>query len=206
VQCALLIVLAPASPVGELALPSVELGLRHLMIWGAVLRANDGGRQDGSNDDAEHTRCNGLHIFLLPRDADAAAAGVPSSTYCGSVLFAGLSEIHLNTEFQQTAGQNLGWRAPLRTVGGVDREDRTCVEDVIDVELRLNALSGDSERPREPEIDLLYPVLVYRARRDQGNLDSAVRSGRQVANERRHDLRVGKRRGRGVHDAGQLLL
>src|SRR5439155_17579060 len=70
----------------------------------------------------------------------------------------------------------------------------------------LNALSGDSERPREPEIDLLYPVLVYRARRDQGNLDSAVRSGRQVANERRHDLGVGKRRGRGVHDAGQVLV
>ncbi len=73
-------------------------------------------------------------------------------------------ERHLKPELQQTARQNLGWCAPRRAIGVVDREDRAGIEGVVDVELRFNTRAADPEHAREPEIDLLDPVLVERTR------------------------------------------
>src|SRR6185436_15793275 len=94
-------------------------------------------------------------------------------------------ERRLDAELHQAAAEDLRWAEEGGAVVGVDRQHRTRVERIVDVELRFDTGGAYAERPRETEVDLTNPVFVGGGRRDERHLHRGVGTSRQGPAERR---------------------
>src|SRR3954468_14095377 len=117
-----------------------------------------------------------------------------------------LSETHLRAELQRASGQDLRRRSPRRAEAVVDREERTGVERVVDVELGLDALVAEPERAGEAEVELLDAILVERLRREQVDRDRGVGARREIAAERWCGIAVAEHEARVVRNPRQILI
>src|SRR3989449_11738923 len=71
---------------------------------------------------------------------------------------------------------------PLRPVRAVHVQNRAVVERIVDVDIRFQTgLLSDPEQLRQPQIDLVAPRLVTRARDDQRHLRRGRADGRSAA-------------------------
>src|SRR5688500_3846670 len=77
-------------------------------------------------------------------------------------------ERQLRADLDDASAHDLDRAPPRGAVTGVLVQHRILVEDVVDVEVRLNPRTGvQVDETAEPEIDLLDPLPVHRVVRDQ---------------------------------------
>src|SRR6267143_5018415 len=89
------------------------------------------------------------------------------------------SEADLHREFRHTRGENLNRVQPLRPVRKVRVDDGTRVEQVEDVEIRVEFVPSYGKVPGQTEVHLVDPRLEGGAGLDQVHRDT-VRTGRRA--------------------------
>src|SRR5262245_38066654 len=86
-------------------------------------------------------------------------------------------KIDVRSELEQASAEQCNWPRPLRVERVVVRQDRVRVEDVVEVEQRLHTHAGDSERLRQPDVELALAWLGQQP--SLGHRDGTGRSARR---------------------------
>src|SRR4029077_18660279 len=101
----------------------------------------------------------------------------------------------LPAELEQATSQNRRGALPTWPVGVVLNLDCVPAQDIVNVDVAVEALGPELEEPAQPQVQLIRPVTVQRAWGNQVDRLRRVGTSRQVPAERRQDLGAGHRLG-----------